>query len=133
MKIKLAVAFTLLVTCIACSSQARNYKAFKLPSGKEIKITGMVKMDFPNSDPALVLNYLTDIPIVNKVELRKEIDEVWSVFQKDVENAKLKAGVIRATHMEGSGFVKSGTGYGYVFVKRDDGQWHCTEDDKQSQ
>ena len=133
MKIKLAVALSILVACIACSSQAQNFKAFKLPSGKEIKITGMVKMDFPNSDPALVLNYLTDIPIDNKVELRKEIDEVWSVFRVDVEKAKLNAGVIRATHMEGSGFVTSGKGYGYVFVKSDDGQWHCTEDDKQSQ
>jgi len=131
MKIKLLVALSILVTCIACSSQP-NYKAFKLPSGKEIKITGMGKMDFPNSDPALVLNYLTDIPVDNRLELRKEIDEVWSVFQKDVENAKLKAGVIRATHMEGSGFVKSGKGYGFVFVKRDDG-WHCTEDVKQTQ
>ena len=133
MKIKLAVALSILAACIACSSQAQNFKVFKLPSGKEIKITGMVKMDFPNSDPALVLNYLTDIPIDNKVELRKEIDEVWSVFRVDVEKAKLNAGVIRATHMEGSGFVTSGKGYGYVFVKSDDGQWHCTEDDKQSQ
>lgn len=48
MKIKLAAAFSILVTCIACSSQAQNYKAFKLPSGKEIKITGMVKMNFPD-------------------------------------------------------------------------------------
>jgi hypothetical protein len=128
MKIKLAVALSILVTCIACSSQAQNYKAFRLPSGKEIKITGMVKMDFPNSDPALVLNYLTDIPIDDRVALRQEIDEVWSVFRVDVEKAKLNAGVIRVTHMEGSGLVKSGKGYGYVFVKRDDG-WHCTEDD----
>lgn len=131
MKIRLAVALSILVSCISCSTQP-NYRAFKLPSGKEIKITSMVKMDFPNSDPALVLSYLTDIKIQDRVELRKEIDEVWSVFQKDVENAKLKAGVIRATHTEGSGFVKSGAGYGYVFVKRDDG-WHCTEDDKQTQ
>ena len=130
MKIKLALALSILVTCIACSSQAQNFKSFKLPSGKEIKITGMVKMNFPNSDPALVLNYLTDIPIENRVELRKEIDEVWSVFRIDVEKAKLNAGVIRVTHMEGSGFVKSGKGYGYVFVKRDDG-WHCTEDYRQ--
>lgn len=132
MKIKLALALSILVSCIACSSQAQNFKSFKLPSGKEIKITGMVKMNFPNSDPALVLNYLTDIPIENRAELRKEIDEVWSVFRIDVEKAKLTAGVIRVTHMEGSGFVKSGKGYGYVFVKRDDG-WHCTEDDKQTQ
>src|SRR5215471_12963081 len=132
MKTKLLMALILLLICLACG-QAQNYKLFKLPSGKEIKVTGVGKMDFPNSDPALVMNYLTDISIDDKEALRKEVDEIWSVFQKDVENAKLKAGVIRATHVEGSGFVKSGQGYGFVFVKRDDGQWRCLDDDKQSQ
>jgi len=113
---------------MSCRSQAQ--KLFKLPSGKEIKVTGIGKMDFPNSAPALVMNYLTDISIDDKVALRKEVDEIWSVFQKDVENANLKAGVIRATHVEGSGLVKSGKGYGFVFVKRDDGKWHCLDDDK---
>ena len=132
MKTKLSMTLALLLICIACGSQAQNYKTFRLPSGKEIKITSMGKMDFPNSEPALVMNYLTDISIDNKVALRKEVDEIWGVFQKDVENANLKAGVIRATHVEGSGFVKSGQGYGFVFVKRDDGKWHCLDDDKQT-
>ena len=132
MQLKLSLTLLLLLTFAACGNQAQNYKLFKLPSGKEIKITGMGKMDFPNSDPALVMNYLTDISIDNKVALRKEVDEIWGVFQKDVENANLKAGVIRATHVEGSGFVKSGQGYGFVFVKRDDGKWHCLDDDKQT-
>jgi hypothetical protein len=132
MHFKLSMTLLLLLTFSACGSKAQNYKLSKLPSGEEIKITGMGKMDFPNSDPALVMNYLTDISIDDKVALRKEVDEIWSVFQKDVENAKLKAGVIRATHVEGSGFVKSGQGYGFVFVKRDDGKWHCLDDDKQT-
>ena len=130
MKTNLRLAISMLLFCIACGSLGQNYKLTKLPSGKEIKITGIAKMDFPNSDSALVLNYLTDISIDNKVALRNEVDEVWSVFQTDVENSKLKAGVIRATHVEGSSFVKSGQGYGFVFVKRDDGKWHCLEDDK---
>ena len=130
MRLKLSIVLILLVMPIGCGSQAQTFKLFKLPSGKEIKVTGVGKMDFPNSDPALVMNYLTDISIDDKEALRKEVDEIWSLFQKDVENAKLKAGVIRATHVEGSGFVKSGKGYGFVFVKQDDGKWHCLDDDK---
>ena len=121
----------LLLASLSCRSNSQNFKVFKLPSGKEIKVTGMGKMDFPNSDPALVLNYQTDISIDDKAALRKEVDEIWGVFQKDVENAKLKAGVIRATHVEGTGMVKSGKGYGFVFAKRDDGKWHCLDDDKE--
>lgn len=131
MRIKIWSLTVLLLAGISCGSQTKNSNAFKLPSGKEIKVTGIGKMDFPNSDPALVLNYQTDISIDDKTALRKEVDEIWQVFQKDVENANLKAGVIRATHVEGTGLVKSGKGYGFVFVKRDDGKWHCLDDDKE--
>ena len=94
-------------------------------------MTGVSKMDFPNSDSALVLNYQTDISIDEMSALREEVDEIWSVFQHDVENAHLKGGVIRATHVERTGLIKSGKGYGFVFVKGDDGKWHCLDDDKQ--
>ena len=129
MRLKVCSLTLLLLAGLSCGSNAQNFKLYKLPSGKEIKVTGVGKMDFRNSDPALVMNYLTDISIDDKAALRKEV-EIWDVFQKDVENAHLKAGVIRATHVEGSGFVKSGKGYGFVFVKRDDGNWHCLDDDK---
>ncbi len=121
----------LLLACLSCGGNAQNFKLYKLPSGKEIKVTGVVKMEFPNSDPALVMNYLTDISVDDKAALRKEVDEIWDAFQKDVENAHLKGGVIRATHVEGTGFVKSGKGYGFVFVKRGDGKWHCLDDDNE--
>jgi len=132
MKTKLSIASLLLLTGIACRSQTQNYQSFKLPSGKEIKVTGGGRMDFPNSDPALVMDYLTDISIDDKDALRQEVNEIWDVFRKDVENAKLKAGVIRATYVAGNGLVKSGKSYGFVFVKRDDGKWHCLDDDKQT-
>jgi hypothetical protein len=121
----------LLLASLSCGSSAQKFKLVKLPSGKEIKVTGMGKMDFPNSGSALVLNYQTDISIDDKVRLRQEVDEIWGAFQKDVENANLKAGVIRATYVQGTGLVKSGQGYGFVFAKRDDGKWHCLDDDKE--
>ena len=133
MKTNPSITFLFLLTFSGCIGEPQNYRPLKLPSGKEIKVTGMAKTDFPDSDPALVLNYLTDISIDDKFALRKEVDEIWSTFQKDVGNAKLKVGVIRATHVEGSGFVKSGQVYGFVFVKHDDGKWHCLDDDKQAQ
>ena len=87
-------------------------------------------MNFPNGDSALVMNYETEIPIENMEALRKEVDEIWSVFQKDVEKAEVKAGAIRATHSERSWVVRSGKGYGFVYVKGDDGQWHFLEEKK---
>lgn len=131
MRLKTWSLIFLLLASFSCGGNAQNFKSYKLASGKEIKVTGLGKMSFPNSDVALVMDYLTDISIDDKVALRKEVDEIWDVFQKDVENAHLKAGVIRATHVEGSGFVKKGNGYGFVFVKRADERWHCLDDDKE--
>jgi hypothetical protein len=131
MHLRIASVGLLLLILSGCSVNSKpDSQDFKLPSGKQVKITGMKKMDFANSDPALVLNYQTEIPIDDRVALRKEVDEIWGVFQRDVEAANLKGGVIRATHLEGSGLVRNGKGYGFVFVKREDGTWHCLEDDK---
>jgi hypothetical protein len=131
MHLRIASVGLLLLILSGCSVNRKpDSQVFKLPSGKQVKITGMKKMDFANSDPALVLNYQTEIPIDDRVALRKEVDEIWGVFQRDVEAANLKGGVIRATHLEGSGLVRNGKGYGFVFVKREDGTWHCLEDDK---
>jgi len=127
---RILVSLLLLVACAGCGVQPRNFKTIKLPSGKEIKVTSMGEMGFPNSPAALVMDYVTVISIDDKAALRKEVDEIWSVFQIDVENAHLKAGVIRATQVSNGWFMKSGRGYGFVFVKRDDDKWHCLEDEK---
>jgi hypothetical protein len=102
-----------------------------LPSGKQIKVNSVGKMDFTDGGSALVMNYETEIPIKDKERLRKEADEIWSVFRKDVEKAELKAAAIRATHYEGSGAVRDGEGYGFVYVKGDDGKWHLLDDEKE--
>lgn len=106
-------------------------KTYKLPSGKEIKINAVGKMNFQNGGSALVMNYETEIPIENIKELSKEVEEIWSIFQKDVEQAELKTGIVRASHYEGSGIVRDGKGYGFVYVKGEDGKWHRLEEQKE--
>ena len=108
-----------------CESQVR-----KAVITKFITPTSVRKMDFPNRESAMVLEYETSIAISNTVPLRKEVDWIWEAFRVDVENAKLTNGVIRVTHPEGTGLVTHSKGYGFVFTKRDDGKWHCLEDEK---
>lgn len=130
MNIKSLLFLAMLTASLSCAGVKPEAKAFKLPSGREIKVTAVNRVEFPQSGPALVMNYQTDIAISDKIALRKEVDEIWQVFQKDVEAAKVEAGVIRATRLEGTGLVQNGKGYGFVFVKNADGKWHCTDDDK---
>jgi hypothetical protein len=93
-----------------------------LPSGKKIVVNNVGKMDFPNGPSALVLNYTTTVAIDSKKDLRAEADEIWSLFVKDVEAENLKAAALRP--------VNGLKGYGFVFAKRDDGTWHCLDDEK---
>jgi hypothetical protein len=101
-----------------------------LPSGKQVKITSIVPMHFSNGSDAMILNCETDIPIDDMADLRKEVDEIWVIFQKNVEGASMTSGVIRVTHPEGSGLITHSKGFGFVYEKRADGQWHCLQDDK---
>jgi hypothetical protein len=103
---------------------------YTLPSGKQIRITAVGPMYFSGGPPALIMNVETDISIDDKAELRKEVDEIWQTFSKDVEQAHMTMGIIRMIHNEGSGWVTHGKGYGFVFEKRADGTWHCLDDDK---
>ena len=114
--------------CAGCSRPASPLTT--LPSGKQIKITGIGPMHFPDGTSAMILNCETDISIDDKPDLRKEVDEIWSIFRKNAEGAGMTNGVIRITHTEGSGLVTHSQGFGFVFEKRADGQWHCLQDEK---
>ena len=105
-------------------------KLFTLPSGKQIKITSIVPMHFPNGSDAMIMNCETDISIDDMANLRMEVDEIWGILQKNAERANMTNGVIRISHPEGSGLVTHSKGYGFVFEKRADGQWHCLQDEK---
>jgi hypothetical protein len=116
--------------CGACSKHPALPNT-TLPSGRQIMVSGIIPMHFPNGQDALILNCESDIPISDHPALRKEADEIWAAFfQKRVESANMKSGVIRISHSEGGGLITHAQGYGFVFEKRADGQWHCLEDDK---
>lgn len=100
-------------------------------SNKQIRITNISNFNFPESGPALVMYYKTEIPINNLKELRKEVDEIWEVFRNDAEKAKVKGAAIRAVHDEESnGVITNGKGFGFVFIQKDNGSWFNTSDEK---
>lgn len=104
---------------------------YKTSSDRQIRITNISNFNFPESGPALVMYYKTEIPVENKKELRKEVDEIWEVFRKDTEKAKVKSAAIRAVHdEETNGIITNGKGYGFVFIQKDDDSWFCVDDEE---
>ena len=103
---------------------------YTLPSGKQIRITAVGPMYFAKDQPALVMQCDTETSTGNMPELRKEVDEIWEVFRRDVEAAHMKSAVIRMNHNVGTGIITRGEGYGFVFKQGNDGRWHAIEDEK---
>ena len=137
MKINSLVCGFLFVSMFGCSGRNSDVvqkpvepSAAPPPATKQVRITGIQRINFPKGDSALVLNYETDISIEDKQALGEEVSEIWQRFQKEVEKANLNTGVIRATHYEGTGMVRKGNGYGFVFVKGADGNWQRKNDTK---
>jgi hypothetical protein len=105
---------------------------YTLTSGKQIKIMSVIgPVYFPKGPPALIMECETETSIDDLLNLRKEVDEIWAHFKHDVERAGMSQGIIRMIHNDVRGWViNRGKGYGFVFEKRSDGQWHCLYDDK---
>ena len=98
-----------------------------MPSGKKVKVIAVGQLNFSNDSPALMLKYQTDLRISNLPTLRKEVDEIWSVFKGDVEKAKLTTAIISANETPQGFIIKNSTGYNFVF-KKVAGTWRLLGD-----
>ena len=117
----LAVLFT--VSLVGCTASSPNYKTFTLPSGKQIRVIGVGQIKFSHGTPALMLQYQTDLKVVDVAALRAEADEIWPVFKNDVERANLKAAIISANEIPQGFIIKRGNSYNFVYEEQADGTW----------
>ena len=115
-----------LLACLVlgCSESGnQSYQVVTLPSGKQIKVLGVGKIHFTESDPALMLKYQTDLSLDNKVAIQQEVEEIWQSFKVDVEKAGLKAAIINANEVPNGMVIKTGRGYNFVYKKTEDRSW----------
>jgi hypothetical protein len=116
----------LLSFLLTVGSHAAAQKLFTLPSGKQLKVLGIVKVVFKNAPPALMLKYETDLSIDDMPDLEKEVDEIWTSFRLDVEKAQLTGAVISANERPSGVLVKGNRGYNFVFKRGANGKWSRT-------
>jgi hypothetical protein len=70
-----------------------------------------------------VIEYETAIPMTNMPALTAQADELIKFFRADIEATGVSSAVLRAAHFEGSGALREGDGYGFVYDKSPDGSW----------
>jgi len=105
-----------------------NYQVRQLSSGKSLRVLGVGQMNFPDSGPALVLKYETDIKFDDQAGLRKEADEIWADFKAEVEKSNVGSAVLSANSPPQGAIIQRAQGFNFVFVKQADGTWKCTTD-----
>jgi hypothetical protein len=99
-----------------------------LPSGKKIRVKFAGPVYFSEGPTSFVMECDTEIPIEERAELRKEVDEIWDIFKGNAEAAHLTHAVIRMNHPEGTGTFTRGKGFGFGFEEQADGKWKCVND-----
>jgi hypothetical protein len=64
-----------------------------------------------------MLKYQTDLKISDLPALRKEVEEIWSVFKADVERANLTNAIISANEVPQGLIIKNANGCNFVLKK----------------
>jgi hypothetical protein len=104
----------------------------KLASGKEVKVLSITRTTLHGSDePALSLQYVTEISLSHSDDLWREIEEVWTAFRPLVEREKVRAAVVVANE-PASGLLSMSHGAGYAFKQRADGSWGAPDETDQA-
>jgi hypothetical protein len=127
-RLRTGISFSVFVfvALLGCSRGAEPHIA-RLPSGKAIKVVGMGPIRIASGETGLMLRYQTDLKITDLDNLRKEVDEIWPVFQVDVDRAQVSFAVISASEVPEGTLVRTNRQYNFVYQKAPDGSWHSVE------
>ena len=114
----------LVLASLACKPIASPNNTTSVSSSRKITF-----VSFPDSGPALILEYETEIdPVKEKSLLRKEVDGVWPDLRTQLEAKGYKSGAVRAIKYARSGVFLNGNGYTFVFKQNEHGEWYCLDD-----
>lgn len=110
-----------------CSTNNGQGRAFRLPSGRVVRITGIGPMQYTNGNPpSLMLRYQTDLKISDKDALHREADEVWSVLRVDADRSNYTSAIVSAVEIPHGLIFKKASGFNFVYDKSPDGSWHSS-------
>ena len=119
-------AFLLLLAFnTSCGGRASQpaYQLRTLSSGRTVKILAVGRINFPESGPALMLRYQTDVAISDTARLRQEAEDIWHDFQPVADSARVSGVVLSANSPPSGGLVSKSEGYNFVYERAPDGTW----------
>ena len=103
----------------------RNHQKSTLPSGNQIIIHAVGKIYYRKTDPGMMLEYSTYLDIENIELVQQEVNEIWLLFEKQVDESGLATAVISANSppVEKKFFAGVRQTRNFVFEKQLNGLW----------
>jgi hypothetical protein len=114
---------TLLAAACGGAASQPPYQIHTLPSGEQIKVLGVGRINLPASGPALMLKYQTDLNMSDTAALHAEAERIWQEFRKDAEQAQVASAILSANSPPSGGMVSHGHAYNFVYEKAAEGTW----------
>jgi hypothetical protein len=96
----------------------------RLPSGEQVKVLGIGKVNFAASGPALMLKYQSDLNLDDTSALHSEAQRIWEEFRKDADRAQVQSAIVSANSAPTGAIVSHGRTYNFVYERSGDGSWH---------
>ena len=116
-----------LATLVGACHEVDQTDSWDLPSGERVTIIGVNKLYYSaGSDWALVVNYESAVPLDRGDALRREVDDVWSVFKNKVDRAGVRYAIVSANAPTSGGIVTSRGSVSYLFTRASSGQWSAS-------
>ena len=109
------------VTAACGSGPPASY--YHLPDGTIINIEGRALLQLTNGDRFLQLKYQTSIPIENKEELRAQAEEIWKLFEPEVEAAEYNRASLLAANKPTVYGISTRNVYIYYLYRQVNGSW----------
>jgi hypothetical protein len=108
----------------ACSRAPSPSQETALPSGKRVQVLTVGTYLLTGSgEKALMLSYQTRTSLDDVPALRKEAEELWTLFQPDAEASGHKGVILSAQEPKKGMILKLGRQYNFVIKKDVDGRW----------
>jgi hypothetical protein len=120
----LSAAFlALLIATPARAAALSADEVIKLPSGHFAKILSISKIEYSKGVMALMVRYQTSLSMDEVKAISAEVDEVWTLAQKDADRAGFGDAIISSTQTIKGLLLTTSRETNFIYEKGPDGKW----------
>jgi hypothetical protein len=120
----LGMAVALSASSQISAAPLADNQTVKLPCGRTIKILSVSRIEYSKGVPALMVRYQTTLSVeAQRKALSDEVDDVFTVAQKQVEGDGFHEAIISSNEIPKGIFVTANRMLNFIFEKGADGKW----------